>query len=96
MHAPTLSISEDYHGIDNITVTVNWTQQAAIGVRYSVNLTPWVPLMHIGGTSYQLTIPYNTEYNFRVVATAPCRPNITSFITLYYGENNNCRNNTIS
>ena len=90
VYAPALSISEDYYGTDNVTVTVEWTQQAAIGIRYSANVTPWVPLMPDGSTSYRLTIPYNTEYNFSVVATTPCRLNTTAFITLYYGEDNNC------
>ncbi|MCG8625303.1 MAG: hypothetical protein MJE68_25300, partial [Proteobacteria bacterium] len=63
--------------------------QAVIGIRYSVNITPWVPLIPNGSTSYSLIIPYNTEYNFSVVATTPCRPNTTAFITHYYGEDNN-------
>ncbi|MCG8621710.1 MAG: CCP domain-containing protein [Proteobacteria bacterium] len=71
---------------------MEWIQEAVIGIRYSVNITPWVPLMFIGSTmsSYRLIIPYNTEYNFSVVATTPCRTNTTAFITLYYGEDNNC------
>ena len=90
--APTLSISEvDYNGIENVTVTVEWIEQIVVlGVRYSVNVTPWAPLMANGTASYRVTIPYNTEYNFSVAATAPCRSNatVTVFITLHYGEDN--------
>ena len=80
---PELNISEEYL-TDNITVTVEWAQQA--GVRYYANVVPYVPIASTKNGSYQLTISYNTKYNFSVVAAALCRPNATMFITLNYGE----------
>ena len=82
---PILSISEEY-STDNITVdvTVGWAQQAS--VRYYANVVPLVPIVSTETAIYQLTISYNTKYNFSVVAAAPCRPNATAFITLKYGE----------
>ena len=81
---PILSVSEEY-GPDNVTVnTVVLAQQES--VRYYTNVVPIVPIMSTGSASYQLTILYNTNYNFSVVAAAPCRPNATASITLGYGE----------
>ena len=72
--------------MDNITVTVEWTQK--VDVTYTVKVSPSVPIMKVNFTSmrYQLTIPYNNTYNVSVVAATPCRPNATAFITLDYGE----------
>ena len=85
---PELNISEQHYDADNVTVTVEWAQQEP-GTLYSIKVSPFVPIMRYTETTrYQLTIPYNEAYNFSVVATSPCRPNVTAFeyITLHYGE----------
>ena len=85
---PMLNIQSEEYEADNVTITVTvvWAQQTAVHVRYSASVVPWAPLMPNGSASYQLTILYNTDYNFSVVATTPCRPNATMFIILNYGE----------
>ena len=69
---------------DNVTVTVEWGQQ--VGITYCARVTPLAPLIFIGTTNRQLVLEYNMEYNFTVVAFAPCRPNVTIISTLTYGE----------
>ena len=81
-YKPTLSISSEEYEADSVTVTEEWASVQQADVRIS----PLVPIKFTGLTSLQLTILYNTEYNFSVVAVAPCRPNATAFITLNYGE----------
>ena len=76
-------ISEEYLA-DNVTVTMEWTQQ--VHATYNVTVVPPVPIVSTGSTSCQLTIPYNTEYNFSIEAVAPCRSNTVTFSRLYYGE----------
>ena len=78
-----MNISEEHYETDNITVTVQWTQQ--VGVTYSIKVSPLVPILVSGGTSHRLIISYNTEYNFSVEAVGPCRPNATVIIRLRYG-----------
>ena len=80
-----MSISEKQYEADNVTVTVEWTQQQ--GVTYIVKVSPFVPKTNLTESArYQLTIPYNSTYNLSVVAATPCRSNATAFITLHYGE----------
>jgi hypothetical protein len=76
-------ISKEYSA-DNVTVTVEWTQQA-LYASYDVTVVPMVPIVLTGSTSCQLTIPYNMEYNLIVEATAPCRPNTNASILLKHG-----------
>ena len=83
-YTPILSVLEEY-GADNVTVTVEWVLAQA-GVIYSFRISPLVPIMFTGRSSLQMTILYNTVYTLSVVATAVCRPNATTFITLNYGE----------
>ena len=84
-YTPTLRISQESYETDSVTVTVEWAQQK--GVIYTVKVRPFVPTINsIENTSYQLTISYNKTYNFSVMATTPCRPNVTAVITLNYGE----------
>ena len=84
-YTPTLNISEEqYHDADNVTVTVKWAQQ--VGVTYTIKVSPWVPLIYNGSTSLQLTISYNTDFNFSIEAITPCRDNITVSIRLQYGK----------
>ena len=60
------------------------------GAVYTVRVLPLplVPIMATGSASRQLTISYNTEYNFSVEATVstPCRVSATAFIRLHYGK----------
>ena len=79
----TLWISSEEYSAANVTVTVEWTQ-LAVAVYY-VRVVPLVPVVYIRDARYQLTIPYNTEYNFSVEAIIPCRPNTTAIIKLKYG-----------
>ena len=85
-YSPTLGITSEEYKTDNITVSVEWTLQE--GAMYTVRVLPQVPIMVTGSTSRQLTISYNTEYNFSVEATVttPCRVSATTFIRLHYGE----------
>jgi hypothetical protein len=76
-------ISEEY-SLNNITVTVAWTQQA--GAMYDVRIVPLAPIVSIGSANrQQLTLSYNTVYNLSVVAVTPCG-NATAFIGLHYGK----------
>ena len=81
-----LDVTSEEYEVDNITVIVEWTQQAILGAVYTVRVSPPVSIMFTGSTSHQLTISYNTEYNLSVETTAPCRANATAFIGLSYGE----------
>ena len=76
-------MSEEYSA-KNATLTVKWTQEAMY--TYSFSVSPLANLVHIGNTSLQLILQYNTKYNLSVVAAAPCRENVTTSITLNYGE----------
>jgi hypothetical protein len=80
-------ISEEY-GVDNITVTVEWTQQVQAGdlVSYNVSVSPPVPIIYNGNTSLTVVLEYNAEYDLSVDADIQCESNATAFITLNYGE----------
>ena len=78
-----LSITEENYEHNNVTVTVEWAQQ--VGATYDVKLSPSVPLIVNGSSSYQMTVSYNMEYSLSVVAVTPCI-NATASITLNYGE----------
>ena len=82
-YAPILQVISEERLLDNVTVTVEWTQQ--IGALYNVRVMPLVPIVFIGNVSSQLTLSYNIEYNLSVVAVTPCG-NATSFIRLNYGK----------
>ena len=84
-YTPTLNVSEEQYDADNVTVTVKWAQQ--VDVTYTIKVSPWVPLIYnVGSTDFQLTISYNTDFNFSVEAIAPCGNNITVSIRLQYGK----------
>ena len=83
LYAPILNIVSKEYGAANVTVTVDWTQLG--DAAYNVKIFPSVPIIE-RTNSCQLTIPYNTEYNLTVEASAPCKPNNTAFINLRYGE----------
>ena len=82
------TISKEF-GAENVTVTVEWTQQAA--VMYTPRIVPLAfnmsfPISSSSSQQVQLILSYNIHYNLSVEASAPCRPNATGFIELYYGE----------
>ena len=80
----TLRVTSKEYSADNVTVTVEWTQQ--LYATYDVTVVPLVvPIVFTGSTSHKLTIPYNTEYNLTVEAAAPCGPNTTALIRLKCG-----------
>ena len=83
-YTPTLRISAEHYETDTVTVTVEWTQYES--VTYTVTISPLTSTIATGSTSRQVTILYNTEYNFSVEAAPVCRPNPTAFILLHYGE----------
>jgi hypothetical protein len=80
-----LRISKEYYET-GVTVTVEWALAQQLHVSYSSTVVPFVPIIYIESTSFQLTISYNTVYNLSVVAAAPCRPNTTAVSILKYGE----------
>ena len=85
----TLHVTSEKRETDNVTVSVEWPQQdGAIYYISSISLLDLVPIMLTRSASRtcQLTLSYNTEYNFSVEAVSPCRPNATAFISLHYGE----------
>ena len=84
LYTPTLRIIEEQYGIDSVKVTIEWNQLN--DVTYTARVSPMVPLMSVGEASRQLTILYNTVYNFSVVAATPCRPNAISFTLIDFGE----------
>ena len=63
---------------------MEWAQQ--VGVTYCARVTPSAPLISIGSANRQFVLEYNMEYNFTVVAIAPCRPNVTTIRPISYGE----------
>ena len=84
LYPPTLSITSKAYGAANVNITVEWT--GLVGTVYNVEILPPVPITKSINNSYQLIIPYNTEYNLTVEVSAPCKPNNTAFINLHYGE----------
>ena len=87
-YTPMLRVTSETFGAKHVTVTVEWAQQ--VGAMYTVGVLPLVPIMAtpVESRSRQLTVSYNTEYNFSIEATvtAPCRVSATAFIVLHYGE----------
>ena len=70
--------------VNNVTVTVEWTQQ--VGAVYNTTVSPpvLVPVIFNGGSNLQLLLEYNTEYSLSVIVVTPCG-NVTTFTTLNYG-----------
>ena len=86
-YTPSLHISEEYD-VDNVTVTVEWTQQVQAGdpISYNVSVSPPVPIYYNGNTSLNLVLEYNSKYDLSVEANIQCESNATASITLNYGE----------
>jgi hypothetical protein len=87
LYTPALHTSEEY-GVDNVTVTVEWTQQVQAGdlISYTVIVSPSVPIIYNGNTSLTVVLEYNVEYDLSVEADIQCESSATAFITLNYGE----------
>ena len=83
-YTPILSVSTEHYEADTVTVTVEWARQE--DVTYTVRISPLTSIIITESTSRQVTISYNTVYNFSVEAAPVCRPNPTAFILLHYGE----------
>jgi hypothetical protein len=80
-------VLEEYD-VDNVTVTVEWTQQVQAGdpISYNVSVSPPVPIIYNGNAGLILVLQYNSEYNLSVEANIQCESNAIAFITLTYGE----------
>ena len=76
---------EEYEA-DNVTVTitVEWTQQAA--EIYNVIVSPPALMMFNESTSLKLVLEYNTEYNVSIEVVISCGSSTAGFTTLNYGE----------
>ena len=83
----TLSMRVIVYDFDNLTVTVEWTQQVVNDVTYTPGVSP-PPLIineSLSSQSLLLVLKYNTEYNLSVMANS-CGVTATAIKTLYYGE----------
>ena len=80
-HTDHIIKTEDF-GINEITVTLKWTNESS----YNVTVTPHLPSMFIEGISVQLRVPYNAPYNVTALNNDPCGQ--SGFFELYYGELN--------
>ena len=84
LYTPRLSIVSETFSIDNVTVTVEWTQK--LGAVYTTTILPQAASSSNGCNSLRLTLSYNTGYNFSVEAATPCDLATTvAFIELNYG-----------
>ena len=83
LYTPRLNIVSEIFSVDNITVTVEWTQTT--GALYTTRIIPQAASLSTGSNSLRLTLSYNTGYNFSVVAATACNPAATAFIELNYG-----------
>ena len=81
-----VSTSEEF-GADNVTVTVEWTQEEG-AILYGIIIVPQEPMTSIGDSSIQLTLLYNTNYSVSVEAALPCQHQAHGHIMLFYGEFN--------
>ena len=79
----TLSIVSKNYTADNVTVTVEWTQQVGAIYNTTVTLLPPASSLFAGSNGRNLTLLYNTGYNFSVVAFTRCE-SATSSIVLNY------------
>ena len=82
LDTPVLNTALEIFSVDNVAVTVEWTQQA--GAVYATKLLPRAISMSTGSSSRRLILSYNTGYNFSVVAATPCNHATSAFIELNY------------
>ena len=82
---PVLEIDSVDYRVDNVTVTVMWTED--VGVNYNVQILPSVPLHFNESTCVQMVLLYNTEYTMSIRAATPCtNSTLTSYIILSYSK----------
>ena len=76
-------------GIDNITISLSWTQQESSIISYNVSIVPQELMMVVQGLesiTVHLTVSYNIWYIVSIVGTL-CERNISSTaVELNYGE----------
>ena len=85
-YTPILRILDERYEADNVTVTVEWTEEEGVLNNITVvSIVPQVPIEFIGHTSVQLTLSYNIEYNISVKAALPCQNEVPSHVQLFYG-----------
>ena len=82
-YTPTIRVLSKVYGTENVTIVLEWTQQ--VKVVYNVRVVPLAPLTCAGNTNCRLTLLYNTDYKFNVVATTTCN-NFTAILELKFGE----------
>ena len=80
---PTLSIVSENFTADNVTVTVEWTQQVGAMHNTTVTLLPPASSLFTGSNGQNLTLLYNTGYNFSVVAFTRCESATASIVLNY-------------
>ena len=95
-YTPSMCIILEEYEVDNVTVTVEWTQQVQAGdiASYNVIVSPQVPVINNGSnvfngsTTVMLTLEYDLEYNLTIEIRvhSACESSATASITLYYGE----------
>ena len=78
-----IAVTSEEFGADNVTVTVEWTQQE--GATYQIIIVPKIPVTFIGESSIQLILLYNINYNLSVESALPCYQ-AQSHVLLFYGE----------
>ena len=81
-------VTSEEFGVNNVTVTVEWTQLE--GATYQLIIVPQIPIpmTSTGESSIQLILPYNNNYNLSVKSALPCQHQAQSHILLFYGEFN--------
>ena len=73
--------------MENVTVTLEWAQEA--GVSYNVSVTPQVNVEFLDSTLVQVVVAYNVVYNVSIVSTLCGRHTAIKFNKLCYGELHN-------
>lgn len=81
----TASVTSEDHGVDNISVTVEWSQDE--GVQYNVSVTPSIPITIIE-RRIELLLLYNIEYNVSLEAVTACQSEASTILQLFYGKLN--------
>ena len=82
---PIAVITSEEFGSDNVTVTVEWTQE---GATYQIIVVPQTPINFTGESSIQLILSYNINYNLSMESALPCQHQAQSHVLLFYGEFN--------
>ena len=82
---PTAIITSEEFGSDNVTITVEWTLEE--GATYQIIVVPQISINFTGGSSIQLILPYNINYNLSLETALPCHQT-HSYVRLFYGKFN--------